>query len=66
MSDKIFEIKTDKYFDSYHGDDVIKCFLEQGYILTITPTKYNDNTYSMMVEVGDIDESFKVKLFEGR
>lgn len=59
MSDKIFEIKTDKYFDSYRGDDVIRCLLEQGYILTITPVKYNDDKYSMMIEIGDIDDSFE-------
>lgn len=65
MSDKIFEIKTDKYFDSYRGDDVIRCLLEQGYVLTITPVKYsgvvgsNEDKYSMMIEIGDIDDSFE-------
>ena len=59
MSDKIFEIKTDEYFDSYRGGDVIRCLLEQGYILTITPVKYNDDKYSMMIEIGDIDDSFE-------
>ena len=54
----IIEIKVDEYFDSYNGNELIRCLLSNGYALTLTPTKYNDNKYSIMIEIGEVDESF--------
>ena len=61
MNNKIFEIKVDEYFDSYHGNELINCLLSNGYVLTLTPTKYSRDRYAIMVEIGDVDESFQDK-----
>ena len=61
MNNKIFEIKVDEYFDSYYGNELINCLLSNGYVLTLTPTKYGRDRYAIMVEVGDVDESFQDK-----
>ena len=55
----IFELKcTDKEFNDIYINDTLSGLLRNGYCLELTPCKYEDKTYSLMVEVGDIDESF--------
>ena len=57
-----FEINVDKYFDSYNGNDLINCLLENGYELVLTPIKYQDDNetkYSLLIKIGDTDESFR-------
>ena len=59
MKNNTFEIKVDKYFDSYNGEQLIKCLLENGYVLTLTPNKYSENNYSLIIDIGEVDESMR-------
>ena len=54
MEDKIFEIKT----DNLYIDELIKCLLNDGYILHLTPCHYKDGADTVMVEVDEKDASF--------
>lgn len=60
--DSMFEIKVD---ESYWYDSDITSMLSvlsrNGYTLTITPIKY-DSKHSLMIEIGEIDESFREPL----
>lgn len=59
MNTKIIELNVcDDTFHDMICDDVIHGLLSNGYELTLTPCKYNNNTYSVIVEIGDIDKSF--------
>lgn len=55
---KIIELNTTTYFNDMVADDVIHGLLANGYVLNITPCKYNDDKYTVMIEIGEIDNSF--------
>jgi hypothetical protein len=55
---KIIELNTNECFNDMLADDVIRGLLANGYILNITPCKYNNNKYTVMIEIGEIDDSF--------
>ena len=55
---KIIELNTDSCFCDMLCDDVIHGFLANGYVLNITPCRYNDGKYTVMIEIGEIDDSF--------
>lgn len=55
---KIIELNTDECFHDMLADDVIHGLLANGYVLNITPCKYNDVKYTVMIEIGEIDDSF--------
>ena len=53
----MFEFRVDEEFHGMDVNDTIETFLRNGYVITLTPVRYN--TYNAIVfEVGDIDESF--------
>lgn len=53
----MFEFRVDEEFHDMEVNDTIETFLKNGYVLTLTPVRYN--TYNIiMFEVGDIDKSF--------
>lgn len=56
--DKIIELNTNSCFCDVLADDVIHGLLANGYVLNITPCKYNDDKYTVMIEIGEIDDSF--------
>lgn len=55
---KIIELNTDESFHDIFVDDVIHGLLANGYVLNITPCKYNSDKYTVMIEIGEIDDSF--------
>lgn len=55
---KIIELNTNECFDDMIADDVIHGLLANGYTLNITPCKYSGDKYTIMIEIGEIDESF--------
>lgn len=55
---KIIELNTNECFNDMLADDVIHGLLANGYVLNITPCKYYGNKYTVMIEIGEIDESF--------
>ena len=55
---KIIELNTNSCFCDVLADDVIHGLLANGYVLNITPCKYNDDKYTVMIEIGGIDDSF--------
>lgn len=56
---KIIELNVcDDTFHDLICDDVIHGLLANGYVLNITPCKYNDDKYTVMIEIGEIDDSF--------
>lgn len=55
---KIIELNTSEYFNDMVADDVIHGLLANGYTLNITPCKYSRDKYTVMIEIGEIDESF--------
>lgn len=55
---KIIELNTNSCFCDMLADDVIHGLLANGYVLNITPCKYNDDKYTVMIEIGGIDDSF--------
>ena len=55
---KIIELNTDSCFCDMLCDDVIHGLLANGYVLNITPCRYNDGKYTVMIEIGEIDDSF--------
>ncbi len=55
---KIIELDNNLCFNDIYCDDVIHGLLANGYVLNITPCKYNDDKYTVMIEIGDIDDSF--------
>ena len=55
---KIIELNTNSCFCDVLCDDVIHGLLANGYVLNITPCKYNDDKYTVMIEIGEIDDSF--------
>lgn len=55
---KIIELNTSSCFCDMLADDVIHGLLANGYVLNITPCKYNDDKYTVMIEIGEIDDSF--------
>ena len=55
---KIIELNTDSCFCDMLCDDVIHGLLANGYTLNITPCRYNDGKYTVMIEIGEIDDSF--------
>ena len=55
---KIIELNTNDCFNDMLADDVIRGLLANGYVLNITPCKYNDDKYTVMIEIGEIDDSF--------
>lgn len=55
---KIIELNTDSCFCDMLCDDVVHGLLANGYVLNITPCKYSDDKYRVMIEIGEIDNSF--------
>lgn len=55
---KIIELNTNSCFCDVFCDEVIHGLLANGYVLNITPCKYNDDKYTVMIEIGEIDDSF--------
>lgn len=55
---KVIELNNNLCFNDIYCDDVIHGLLANGYVLNITPCKYNDDKYTVMIEIGDIDDSF--------
>lgn len=55
---KIIELNTNSYFCDVLTDDVIHGLLANGYVLNITPCKYSDYKYTVLIEIGEIDDSF--------
>ena len=55
---KINELNNNLCFNDIYCDDVIHGLLANGYVLNITPCKYNDGKYTVMIEIGDVDDSF--------
>ena len=55
---KIIELNNNLCFNDMYCDDVIHGLLANGYVLNITPCKYNDDKYTVMIEIGDVDDSF--------
>ena len=55
---KVIELNNNECFNDLLCDDVIHGLLANGYVLNITPCKYNDDEYTVMIEIGDIDDSF--------
>ena len=55
---KIIELNTNSCFCDVLADDVIHGLLANGYVLNITPCKYTDDKYTVMIEIGGIDDSF--------
>ena len=55
---KIIELSTGECFNDMLADDVIHGLLANGYMLNITPCKYSDDKYTVMIEIGEIDDSF--------
>ena len=55
---KIIELSTNECFNDMLTDDVIHGFLANGYVLNITPCKYSNDKYTVMIEIGEIDDSF--------
>lgn len=55
---KIIELNTNSCFCDVLCDDVVHGLLANGYVLNITPCKYSDDKYTIMIEIGEIDDSF--------
>ena len=55
---KIIELDNNLCFNDICCDDIIHGLLANGYVLNITPCKYNDDKYTVMIEIGDVDDSF--------
>ena len=55
---KIIELNNNECFNDLFCDDVIRGLLVNGYALNLTPCKYNDGKYTVMIEIGDVDDSF--------
>ena len=53
---KVIELNTNSLFNEC--DDVIHGLLANGYALNLTPCKYNYDKYTVMIEIGEIDDSF--------
>ena len=59
MNTRIIELNVcDDTFHDLICDDVIHGLLANGYVLNITPCKYNGDKYTVIIEIGDIDDSF--------
>ena len=54
----IIELNNNFCFSDIYCHDVIHGLLANGYVLNITPCKYNDDKYTVMIEIGDVDDSF--------
>ena len=55
---KIIELNSNLCFNDIYCDDVIHGLLANGYVLNITPCKYPSGKYTVMIEIGDVDDSF--------
>ena len=55
---KIIELNNNECFNNLFCDDVIRGLLVNGYALNLTPCKYNDGKCTVMIEIGEIDDSF--------
>ena len=53
---KVIELNTNSLFNEC--DDVIHGLLANGYALNLTPCKYNYDKYTVMIEIGEVDDSF--------
>ena len=54
---KIIELDNNLCFNDIRCD-VIHGLLANGYVLNITPCKYNEDKYTVMIEIGEVDDSF--------
>ena len=55
---KIIELDNNLCFNDICCDDVIHGLLANGYALNLTPCKYPSGEYTVMIEIGEIDDSF--------
>ena len=55
---KIIELNNNECFNDLFCDDVILALLVNGYVLNLTPCKYPSGKYTVMIEIGDSDDSF--------
>ena len=58
LSTKIIELDNNLCFNDICCDDVIHGLLANGYALNLTPCKYPSGEYTVMIESGEIDDSF--------
>lgn len=61
---KIIELNADSCFYDTLCNDVIHGLLANGYVLNITPCKYSDDKYTVMIEIGEVDDSFISQITE--
>ena len=55
---KIIELDNNLCFNDICCDDIIHGLLANGYALNLTPCKYPSGEYTVMIEIGDVDDSF--------
>ena len=55
---KIIELDNNLCFNDICCDDIIHGLLANGYVLNLTPCKYPSGDYTVMIEIGEIDDSF--------
>lgn len=56
---QVFEINVDEYFNSYYGDELIRGLLENGWVLILTPLKYNENKRAIMIDIVERNDDFE-------
>ena len=55
---KIIKLNNNECFNDLVCVDVISGLLANGYALNLTPCKYDYDKYTVMIEIGEIDDSF--------
>ena len=55
---KIIELNNNEWFNNIICENVLEGLLSNGYTLHLTPCRYSENEYTLMIEIGEIDESF--------
>lgn len=55
---KIIELKNNGCFSDITCENILEGLLANGYVLNLTPCKYNEEKYTLMVEIDDVNESF--------
>ena len=55
---KIIELSNNEFFTEVICNEVVSGLLYNGYTLNLTPCKYSDKCYTLMIEIGEIDDSF--------
>lgn len=55
---KVIELDNNLCFNDIFCDGIIHGLLANGYILNLTPCKYPSGKYTVMIEIGEVDDSF--------